>query len=179
MESLLILLHISILGRNRNKRNRQNYRNQGGRREDRHAVKRFLRKSSDDKGLSSIYFERCGGSGCRDPSEGRGTRFPCDGVGDPSRTQPHVVNVSFPGVDSEALMLALREDLAISNGAACTSASYAPSHVLKAMGLGEDIIASAVRISWGPGVTVVPAESIVAVVTMCRPLLPWQPSAER
>src|SRR5689334_7729264 len=43
--------------------------------------------------------------------------------GDPARTQPHVVNVSFGGIDSEALMLAVREDLSFSNGAACTSAT--------------------------------------------------------
>jgi cysteine desulfurase len=84
--------------------------------------------------------------------------------GDPARTQPHVVNLSFPGVDREALMLAVREDLAISNGAACTSATYAPSHVLKAMGLGEDRIASAVRISWGPGVDDIPAGPIIEAV---------------
>jgi cysteine desulfurase len=88
--------------------------------------------------------------------------------GDPDQTQPHVVNVSFPGVDSEALMMAVREELAISNGAACTSASYSPSHVLKAMGLSDDLIASAVRVSWGPGVTDIPAEPIVAAVRNLR-----------
>jgi cysteine desulfurase len=54
--------------------------------------------------------------------------------GDVNRTMAHVVNVSFPSVDSEALMLAVRSEIAISNGSACTSASYLPSHVLKAMG---------------------------------------------
>ena len=38
--------------------------------------------------------------------------------------QSHVLNVSFPGVDSEALMLALRSEIAISNGAACTSSGH-------------------------------------------------------
>jgi cysteine desulfurase len=47
--------------------------------------------------------------------------------GDPAKTQTHVVNLSFPEVDSEALMMAMRENLAISNGAACTSASYSPA----------------------------------------------------
>lgn len=84
--------------------------------------------------------------------------------GDPHRTQPHVVNVSFPGVDSEALMMALRMTAAFSNGAACTSSSYAPSHVLTAMGLSEDSISSAVRLSWGPGVDAVPAAAIVQAV---------------
>jgi cysteine desulfurase len=88
--------------------------------------------------------------------------------GDPSRTQTHVVNVSFPGVDSEALMMAVREELAISNGAACTSASYSPSHVLKAMGLSDDLIASAVRISWGPEITGIPTEPIIAAVRSMR-----------
>src|SRR5262249_28105585 len=82
--------------------------------------------------------------------------------GDPARTQTHVVNVSFPGVDSEALMLAVRSELAISNGAACTSASYSPSHVLQAMGLEEERIATAVRVSWGPGVKELPVRRLIA-----------------
>ena len=53
------------------------------------------------------------------------------------RMQSHVLNVSFPGVDSEALMLALRDEIAISNGSACSSAGYSTSHVLRAMGLLE------------------------------------------
>jgi cysteine desulfurase len=71
--------------------------------------------------------------------------------GDPARSMPHVVNVSFPGVDSEALMLACRDRIAISNGSACTSSSYRPSHVLLAMGLDEDEAGEAIRVSWGAG----------------------------
>jgi cysteine desulfurase len=88
--------------------------------------------------------------------------------GDPARTQPHVVNVRFTGVDSEALMLSLRDSVAISNGAACTSASYAPSHVLKAMGLTDDEVASSVRVSWGPGVSSIPADLFVEAVSSLR-----------
>jgi len=88
--------------------------------------------------------------------------------GDPQRTQAHVLNVSFSGVDSEALMLAVRGELAISNGAACTSASYASSHVLKAMGLDDDRIASAVRISWGPGVQDIRVGAILQTVARLR-----------
>ncbi len=84
--------------------------------------------------------------------------------GDGKRCQPHVINVSFPGVDSEALMMASAAELAFSNGAACTSASYAPSHVLKAMGLPDDRIASAVRLSWGPGIENIPADPIIRTV---------------
>ncbi len=68
--------------------------------------------------------------------------------GDPRRTLPHVLNLSFPGLDSEAVMVALKDVVAISNGSACTSQSYEPSHVLKAMGLEDDAIRGAVRISW-------------------------------
>lgn len=84
------------------------------------------------------------------------------------RTQAHVANVCFPGVDSEALMLSLKDSIAISNGAACTSASYSPSHVLKAMGLSDEEVSWSVRISWGPGVLSIPAESFVAAVSSLR-----------
>lgn len=60
----------------------------------------------------------------------------------------HVLNLSFPGLDSEALMVSLKDLVAISNGSACTSHSYTPSHVLEAMGMTEEEIAGAVRLSW-------------------------------
>jgi cysteine desulfurase len=68
--------------------------------------------------------------------------------GDSERMLPHVLNVSFPGIDAEAAMMASKDLVAISNGSACTSNSYDPSHVLKAMGLDQDRIAAALRISW-------------------------------
>ena len=60
----------------------------------------------------------------------------------------NVLNISFNGVDSEALMLATRENYALSNGSACTSKEFKPSHVLNAMGLTNESIDSAIRISW-------------------------------
>ena len=76
--------------------------------------------------------------------------LPLGGVlnGDQHRALPHTVNISFPGIDSEALMVALKDIIAISNGSACTSRSYAPSHVLKAMQLSDNRVKGAVRISW-------------------------------
>lgn len=68
--------------------------------------------------------------------------------GDASRVLPHVLNVAIAGLDSEALIVALKDLIAISNGSACTSSSYAPSHVLKAMGMTDDEANSCVRISW-------------------------------
>ena len=61
---------------------------------------------------------------------------------------PHVLNFSVEGVDSEALMVGLRDLVAVSNGSACTSQRYAPSHVLNAMGLPSEQVAGAVRMSW-------------------------------
>jgi len=68
--------------------------------------------------------------------------------GDQDRTLPHVTNLSLPGLDSEAVMVALKGVVAVSNGSACTSASYQPSHVLKAMGLNDARIKGAIRFSW-------------------------------
>lgn len=80
--------------------------------------------------------------------------------GDQSRAQSHVVNVCFPGVDSEALMMALKDEIAISNGSACTSTNYTPSHVLKAMGISDEKSECSVRISWGSAVESLSASAI-------------------
>lgn len=69
--------------------------------------------------------------------------------GDLEYAMPNTLNVSFNGVNSEALMLATRQYFAVSNGSACNSSSYKPSYVLSAMGLSLDRIESAIRISLG------------------------------
>lgn len=63
-------------------------------------------------------------------------------------TMDHVLNLGFPGIDSEALIVTLKDLVAVSNGSACTSSSYAPSHVIKAMGYSDDEANEAVRLSW-------------------------------
>ena len=68
--------------------------------------------------------------------------------GEPGKVLPHTVNASFPGISAEEAMLRLKDLVAVSNGSACTSSSYQPSHVLKAMHLGKDEIVGAVRFSW-------------------------------
>lgn len=69
-------------------------------------------------------------------------------TGQQTLVMDHVMNLSFPGLDSEALIVALKDLVAISNGSACTSSSYSPSHVLTAMGMSDDEANACVRISW-------------------------------
>lgn len=58
------------------------------------------------------------------------------------------LNFSIKGINSEAAIVALKGVAAISNGSACTSSSYSPSHVLESMGLDEEEISGALRFSW-------------------------------
>lgn len=64
------------------------------------------------------------------------------------RTVSNTLNVTIPGLDSEAFILATKDLISVSNGSACTSQSYQPSHVLKAMGLSPLQVKGAVRLSW-------------------------------
>lgn len=65
-----------------------------------------------------------------------------------TRMISHTLNLGIPGVDGEAAMVAVKDLIAISNGSACTSTSYEPSHVLVAMGYSEREAQEALRISW-------------------------------
>jgi cysteine desulfurase len=62
---------------------------------------------------------------------------------------PHVTNIAFAQVESQALLMALNKDLAVSSGSACTSASIEPSYVLKAMGLSDELAHSSLRFACG------------------------------
>ncbi|HOW74479.1 MAG TPA: cysteine desulfurase DndA [Candidatus Competibacteraceae bacterium] len=88
-------------------------------------------------------------------------------TGDQTQVMDHVLNLAFPGLDSEALMVALKDLIAISNGSACTSSSYTPSHVLKAMGMNDDQANCCVRIS---GCHLTPPIDWDAVATRIRTL---------
>ncbi|WP_207462156.1 aminotransferase class V-fold PLP-dependent enzyme [Azospirillum sp. SYSU D00513] len=81
---------------------------------------------------------------------------------------PNILSVAIPGLDSEAVMVALKELVAVSNGSACTSARYEPSHVLAAMGLPEDEIDGTVRLSWSHTTPTVPWDKIVATLSDLR-----------
>jgi cysteine desulfurase len=71
--------------------------------------------------------------------------------GDAARSDPHTLNFSLLGVDSEAAIVALKDVAARSNGSACRTQSCEPSHVLTAARLPEDQIAGAQRLSWSHG----------------------------
>ena len=66
---------------------------------------------------------------------------------------PHNLHVSFAGVDGDALMTGLADDVAASSGSACASGSREPSHVVKALGLGAAESWGAVRFGLGRGTT--------------------------
>ncbi len=68
--------------------------------------------------------------------------------GSDSKVSPCHLNISFADLDGESLLLSLRE-IAVSTGSACTSASMAPSYVLKAMGVSDEKALSSIRISLG------------------------------
>jgi cysteine desulfurase len=69
--------------------------------------------------------------------------------GHPEYRMPHVTNLSFKHVEGEGLLMTFNEEIALSSGSACTSASLEPSYVLKALGLGDDLAHSSLRISLG------------------------------
>lgn len=89
-------------------------------------------------------------------------------TGDQSQVVDHVLNLAFPGLDSEALIVALKDLVAISNGSACTSSSYAPSHVLKTMGMDDDEANACIRISWCHMTPEIDWETIVARIEGLR-----------
>ena len=77
-------------------------------------------------------------------------------------TSPYVLNFSIPGVNSEAAMVVLKGIVAVSNGSACTSNSYMPSHVLTAMGFDSERILGAIRVSFGLTTNDIPLHKIVS-----------------
>ena len=69
--------------------------------------------------------------------------------GSKEHRMPHVTNLSFKHVEGEGLMMTFNQDIALSSGSACTSASLEPSYVLIALGLGDDLAHSSLRFSLG------------------------------
>ena len=97
---------------------------------------------------------------------------------------PQVTNISFKYVESESLLIALNKSIALSSGAACTSASLEPSYVLKALGLDDDLAHSSLRFGLGRFTTEeeieFTIEEVTKTITRLRGMSPlWEMHKER
>jgi len=88
---------------------------------------------------------------------------------------PHNLNISFAYVEGESLLMGIN-DVAVSSGSACTSATLEPSYVLKALGAGDDIAHSSIRFGIGRFNTEEEvdyvADKVISVVRKLRELSP-------
>jgi cysteine desulfurase len=88
---------------------------------------------------------------------------------------PHNLNVSFAYVEGESLLMGIN-DVAVSSGSACTSATLEPSYVLKALGAGDDLAHSSIRFGLGRFTTEEEvnyvADKVIDVVKKLRELSP-------
>ena len=69
--------------------------------------------------------------------------------GHPTRRLPGNLNLSFAYVEGESFLMGLNQEVALSSGSACTSATLEPSHVLKALGIGEELAHASIRFGLG------------------------------
>jgi cysteine desulfurase len=84
--------------------------------------------------------------------------------GSMSARVPNNLNVSFAYVEGESLLMGIN-DIAVSSGSACTSASLEPSYVLKALGTGDDLAHSSIRFGLGRFNTAEEVDYVVEKVT--------------
>ncbi len=110
-----------------------------------------------------------------------GLRDRLDGVtvnGSLSARLPHNLNVSFEGIEGESLLVGL-DDIAVSSGAACTSVNPEPSHVLEAIGVGDELARASIRFGLGRTTTedevIYAADKVAGLVTRLRQLSPHAP----
>jgi cysteine desulfurase len=94
---------------------------------------------------------------------------------------PHSLNMSFAYVEGESLLMGIN-DIAVSSGSACTSATLEPSYVLKALGVGDDVAHSSIRFGIGRFNTEEEidyvADKLVDVVKKLRELSPLYEMAQ-
>lgn len=88
--------------------------------------------------------------------------------GDQEKNIPHILNITFPGIDNRLLLSSLK-DLAISTGSACTSGNVDSSHVLQAMGINRSLSNNSIRISLGRFNS---EEEMVFVVSCMNKIIP-------
>ena len=91
---------------------------------------------------------------------------------------PHNLNISFAYVEGESLLMGIN-DVAVSSGSACTSASLEPSYVLKALGAGDDLAHSSIRFGLGRWTTNEEVDYVVdKLTTVVRRLREMSPLYE-
>jgi len=98
--------------------------------------------------------------------------------GDNAKRVDNIMNISFAFIEGESLMMSINE-LAVSSGSACTSASLEPSYVLRALGVADELASSSIRFSFGRTTTLADIdraiELILAAVDKLRALSPlWE-----
>ena len=81
-----------------------------------------------------------------------------------ARSVPHLLNVSFEGVEGESLLAAIRPHIAVSTGSACTSVTQEPSYVLRALGRSDRLAESSLRFSLGRYSSEADVDTAVTVV---------------
>jgi cysteine desulfurase len=91
--------------------------------------------------------------------------------GSATRSVPHLLNVSFDGVEGESLLAAVRPYLAVSTGSACNSALAEPSYVLRALGRSERLSESSLRFGLGRTTTDTDIDTAIAVLSREVPRL--------
>jgi cysteine desulfurase len=84
--------------------------------------------------------------------------------GDAAHCVPHLLNVSFAGVEGESLLAAVRGEIAVSTGSACTSATAEPSYVLRALGRDERLSESSLRFGLGRSTHEAQIDTAIAVL---------------
>ncbi len=98
-----------------------------------------------------------------------------NGSMEPGTHLPGNLNMSFVYVEGESLLMGIN-DIAVSSGSACTSATLEPSYVLKALGLGDDVAHSSIRFGLGRFNTEAEvdyvADKVIDVVLKLRELSP-------
>ena len=99
--------------------------------------------------------------------------------GHPHQKSNAILNISFYGIEGESILMLLDlAGIAVSTSSACTSKSLLPSHVLKAMGIPDDIAQGSIRISFGTNISKSDVDYVVdeieKVVTKLRAISPIQ-----
>jgi cysteine desulfurase len=78
---------------------------------------------------------------------------------------PHITNLVFEEVNGESLLLEICQEVAVSRGSACSSVTSRPSHVLKALGLSDNLALSSFRLSLGRFTTLSEIEESFRIIT--------------